>query len=783
VNNSFSHYGTDIDSLPLSFQGNQTLLFSFGLELVLLRALKNTVFLAEDKQLQLQRELDEAAAAQQSIALSGVPDSGLRIVKLAHASEESSQQHVDNFLCETKLLKHLYQAGVPVPRLITSVAANSLLNKDSGLRVPHPALMVQDFVDGVSLRDAIAADSLLERAEKVGILFPKLLNIVAQLQQHQVLHRDLKHDQFLLKANSPVLLDFDKASSHSDSYRYRNTTVSHSPFAAPEVKAGSEHATSDLYSLCAISFWLMTGHDPAPSADVSAADIFQSFLPFWRKGMAAEPAQRFADKDSLQTAFSNALADFKRELTPLDEAKARQQEWLARQQQYEQTLVALNEQQLLQLKSLEPLNDFAAQDYLKFQYALAQLRGNLQSCGQALAALTEQLKQQGAQLHVDLVDETAARTFLALQWLDYSDALANQQQLLNECSSAERMLALASFIPPLDFSAVIAKAADCQQQRQQLEQYLSTCTPDPSQQRLLATLCRSQQNLDRQLSLLQNNASSASHVSSIADVLQQLKQLLQATEILELLVADYAQLSDDFLHHRSEFIALAAPKLVEIRNNSENYVPFIHGWNGEQVKALQQQAANAVGKQVIFQEPLLNGQGLGPKMVVIPAGSFWMGQSDQDDSCRDDEKPGKHKVKHAKHFAVSQYAVTFDDWELCVSQGGCQSNKAPYDSDWGKGQRPVINVSWHDAQEYVAWLSEATGKRYRLLSESEWEYAARAGSTERFAQFGHCIDTQQANYDGNYGVDGCPQSKTGTYLAKTQPVGQYPSNSFGLYDM
>ncbi|ALZ76699.1 SUMF1/EgtB/PvdO family nonheme iron enzyme [Rheinheimera sp. F8] len=227
-------------------------------------------------------------------------------------------------------------------------------------------------------------------------------------------------------------------------------------------------------------------------------------------------------------------------------------------------------------------------------------------------------------------------------------------------------------------------------------------------------------------------------------------------------------------------------EVLLVDNNSSKTlsleVPFIHGWSSEQVKALQQQAAKAVGKTVFFQEPLLNGQGLGPKMAVIPAGSFLMGCSEGDSECAEDEKPGKHKVIHAKHFAVSQYEITFDDWALCVSQGGCQGNKTPEDEGWGQGQRPVINVTWHDAKEYVAWLMKATGKHYRLLTESEWEYVARAGRTERFAKFGHCIDTVQDNYGGNPNVVSCPQNKIGN-VAKTKLVGQYTSNAFGLFDI
>src|SRR5262245_2605206 len=112
-----------------------------------------------------------------------------------------------------------------------------------------------------------------------------------------------------------------------------------------------------------------------------------------------------------------------------------------------------------------------------------------------------------------------------------------------------------------------------------------------------------------------------------------------------------------------------------------------------------------------------------PTVVVIPAGKFMMGSPESDNF--ESEGP-QHEVTIAEPIAVGKTEVTFAEWDTCVTAGACQKAS---DSNWGRDVRPVINVSWDDAQQYVAWLSRITGKKYRLLTEAEWEYAARAGST------------------------------------------------------
>jgi formylglycine-generating enzyme required for sulfatase activity len=135
-----------------------------------------------------------------------------------------------------------------------------------------------------------------------------------------------------------------------------------------------------------------------------------------------------------------------------------------------------------------------------------------------------------------------------------------------------------------------------------------------------------------------------------------------------------------------------------------------------------------------------------------------------------------HEVSISKGFGMSVYAVTFDDYDhFCNSTGSAK----PLDQGWGRGRRPVINVSWEQSQKYVNWLSEQTGRTYRLPSEAEWEYACRARTDTAF-HTGARITTAQANFNGHYTFNG---SAKGEYRKQTVPVGTFIPNAFGLYEM
>jgi len=160
-----------------------------------------------------------------------------------------------------------------------------------------------------------------------------------------------------------------------------------------------------------------------------------------------------------------------------------------------------------------------------------------------------------------------------------------------------------------------------------------------------------------------------------------------------------------------------------------------------------------------------------PEMIVLPVGQFLMGSTPNETGRYDNEVP-QHNVVIPNNFAVSKFEVTFDEWKACADAGRCENT---WDQGWGGGRRPVINVNWHQAKQFVDWLSyrisEPSG--YRLLSEAEWEYAARAGTTTRYS-WGDSVGS------GNASCDGCGSQWD---FRQSAPVGSFAANAFGLYDM
>lgn len=185
------------------------------------------------------------------------------------------------------------------------------------------------------------------------------------------------------------------------------------------------------------------------------------------------------------------------------------------------------------------------------------------------------------------------------------------------------------------------------------------------------------------------------------------------------------------------------------------------GWTPDSVSAAPARAGEGLRPGNVFKDC----EDVCPEMVVVAAGSFTMGSVEGEQGRVASEGP-RHPVAFGSPFAIGRYEVTFAEYDACVAARGC--SRLPNDQGWGRARRPVVDVSWNDAMQYVAWLSQHTGHRYTLPSESEWEFAARAGTSTPW-HTGRAILTDDANILNAF--------------AKTVTVGAYRPNAFGLHDV
>ena len=178
-----------------------------------------------------------------------------------------------------------------------------------------------------------------------------------------------------------------------------------------------------------------------------------------------------------------------------------------------------------------------------------------------------------------------------------------------------------------------------------------------------------------------------------------------------------------------------------------------------------------------------------PEMVVIPPGQLLMGSPVGELERQEDEGP-VHSVAIAQPLAIGRFEVTFEEWSACVAERSCPAVEEAPGPASTRGRRPVVNVNHDQAMAYTEWLSDRTGRRYRLPSEAEWEYAARGGSeaglsrpwgnsTTRACQFANVLDQTYRSAEGDKGAFfDCEDG-----FSRVAPVGSFKPNGFGLYDM
>jgi formylglycine-generating enzyme required for sulfatase activity len=167
-----------------------------------------------------------------------------------------------------------------------------------------------------------------------------------------------------------------------------------------------------------------------------------------------------------------------------------------------------------------------------------------------------------------------------------------------------------------------------------------------------------------------------------------------------------------------------------------------------------------------------------PTMIAMPVHSFAMGSPADEHGRSKNEGPQQH-ITLRPGLSISKHEITFTQWDACVTDGGCEHHAD--DNGWGRGSRPVIDVMWYDAQAYVAWLSAKTSKTYRLLSEAEWEFAAKGGAATTYS-WGTIASHEHANYGTDECCGGHVEGRD-LWSESTAPVGSFPANPLGLHDL
>ena len=167
-----------------------------------------------------------------------------------------------------------------------------------------------------------------------------------------------------------------------------------------------------------------------------------------------------------------------------------------------------------------------------------------------------------------------------------------------------------------------------------------------------------------------------------------------------------------------------------------------------------------------------------PEMAVMPSGSFMMGSPEQERERGGGEGP-QHLVRFSRPFAVGRFAVTFDEWDACVADGGC-GRKRLSDQGWGRGTRPVINASWDDAKADVAWLAAKTQKNVSIVRVKQNGNMWRVQAQARLSGWGSSISVDQANYNGSHTYG---NGQRGTWRRQTVPVNSFQPNPWGLYQV
>ena len=664
------------------------------------------------------------------------------------------------------------------------------------------AYIVMEYAEGETLSAFLARKGTLSEAELKTILYP-ILDGLQVVHGADFLHRDIKPGNIIIRDedNSPVLLDFG-AARQAIGAKSRSVTSIITPGYAPIEQyssRGDQGPWTDIYALGAVCYRALTGQVPddaterviqdplIPVSERCAGQASAGFLSAIDKALQMDKAARPQSVASWRTALSGETPDSAKEPRPVvkpakgrpadsrqrakvDDPRVRQPKkrkgpvfaavacvlaLLIGGGYYYYEYIHLPDQRRQAqegevAKKVSTLLSGAAEDlardrltspagnnaWKKYQAVLEMLPGHKEASAGLDSVIGRYVTKFDASLRdkdFDKADEYMSR--IRGVWVD-APVLSSLEERLSAARGAE--------------------------QRRQVKQRARLAAEEAErlrQSKLAEYKGKFEESLGRKdFDTAGRYVDSLRAVNASAPVLSELGGRLSAAR-----EAERRREEAERRRREAERARLAAEEAK--RRQAEQ--------RRQEQEAERAKLAAEEAEKRRRQEQRVGGKFRDcsecPEMVVVPLGSFTMGSPGGEGI--GNERP-RHRVRIDYRLAVGVYEVTFAEWDACVSAGGCGGYR-PDDEGWGRGNRPVINVSWDNAQSYVRWLSNKTGKSYRLLSESEWEYVARAGSVTAYS-WGNDIGHNRAN------CDGCGSRWDDE---KTAPVGAFSANAWGLYDV
>ncbi len=681
-------------------------------------------------------------------------DGSLQLGNDASAAEFRSG--MQGFLSQGRIL-----AGLHHPHIIQAVRC---------FEAAGTAYLQMPWYPGETLSQLLERGGPLE-ADQIKALLPPLLDAVKYLHQHSIIHRDIKPANiYLTSSGTPMLLDFGAASTAQKS----NTRRMGSPaYAAPELEMGTGPIGSwtDVYSLAATLYRLISGQlpvsaqqrqqaidqglaDPLVPLDATTA---KGLPPGWleavHSGLNLPADQRPRSIAEWSRSFGTTEARSRRSVlsTAVEPSMASTEFPTEGRAWLPLVLLGLF---VLSLAGLVfyLLNDGSSSNTAEQQASTPASPGN---------SLAKAEPGRDPQQNRRWQEALEADTIYAYQ--RYMQDYPNSMQQVDALQHVARL------------DDELWQTVDADGSRSAYESYLQQLPEGRHEaeamirldvlDRTAAEAERQQAARQQQDNLAWNQARMQRSVAAIDQYLMEFPdgQHVSAAQSLRRELSDAA----------NDGTAFAAAQKLNTRKAYQAYLDAFP--RGQHVTA----ALTAIDGLTLRPGKRFRDCELCPDLVVLEGGSFWQGAEETSNTSLANEKP-QRKVVLDRAFAIGIHEVTLAQWDACVSAGACNATQ---DNGWGRGARPVMMVSWNDAQAYVEWLSKTTGERYRLPSESEWEYSARAGESAEWPDDNPAGVCSLANIAGSEtGFRWAHTACADPFELETAPVASFLPNAFGLYD-